>query len=101
MCPNYKKISNPTIRSKMQPGKSILDRIQRRQLKWHGIEDSRWSKKIYQWTPNGRRRRGRPQQSWKNQATDFMRSRNLKEDMVEYRHLWRLGVDDGSWLYRS
>ena len=43
---------------------------------------------IYQWTPNGRRR-GRPKHSWKNQMTDFMRSRNLDED----RHLWRLGVD--------
>ena len=43
----------------------ILDRIQRRQLKWYGhflrMEDSRWPKKIYQWTPHGRKRRGRPQ----------------------------------------
>ena len=41
---------------------SVLDRIQRRQLKWYGhlltMEDSRWPKKIYQWTPYGRRRRG-------------------------------------------
>ena len=28
-----------------------------------------------------------------NQVTDFMRSRNLKEDMTEDRHLWRLEVD--------
>ena len=28
-----------------------------------------------------------------NQVTDFMRSRNLEEDMAEDRHLWRLGVD--------
>ena len=39
------------------------------------------------------RRRGRPQQSWRNQVTDFMRSRNMEEDMTEDRHLWRLGVD--------
>ena len=43
------------------------------------MEDSRWPKKIYQWTPHGRRRRGRPQQSWRNQVTDFMRSRNMEE----------------------
>ena len=30
---------------------------------------------------------------------DFMRSRNMKEDMAEDRHLWRLGVDGR--LYRS
>ena len=35
----------------------------------------------------------RPQQSWKNQVTDCMRSRNMEEDMVEDRHLWRLRVD--------
>ena len=57
------------------------------------IDDSRWTKKIYQWTPLGRRRRGRPQQTWKNQVTDFMRIRNMEEDMTEVRHLWRLGVN--------
>ena len=31
---------------------------------------------------------------------DFMKSRNMEEDMVEDGLLWRLGVD-GSWLYRS
>ena len=40
-----------------------------------------------------RRRRGRPQQSWKNQVMDFMRSRNMEEDMAEDRHLRRLGVN--------
>ena len=71
----------------MQAEQSILDRIQRRQLKWYGhllrMEDSRWPKKIYQWTPHGRRRRGRPQQSSRNQVTDFMKSRNMEEDMAQ------------------
>ena len=80
----------------MQSEQSILDKIQRRQLKWYGhlfrMEDSRWPNKIYEWTPHGRRRRGRSQQLWKNQATDFMRSRNMEEDMAEDRHLWRFGI---------
>ena len=25
--------------------------------------------------------------------TDFMKSKNMEEDMAEDRHLWRLGVD--------
>ena len=90
------KIPNTTIRSKMQAEQSTLDRIQRRQLKSYGhflrMEESRWSKKIYQWTPHWRRR-GRPQQSWRNQVKELMRSRNMEEDMAENRHLWRLGVD--------
>ena len=52
-------------------------------------------KKIYQWTPHGRSRRGRPIQSWKNLITDFMRSRNIEKYMAEDIHLWRLGVDGG------
>ena len=46
------------------------------------MEDSHWPKKIYQWTLHGRRRR-RPQQSWRNQLMDFMKSRNMEEDMAE------------------
>ena len=36
---------------------------------------------------------GRPQLSWRNLVTDFMKSRNMEEDMAEDGHLWRLGVD--------
>ena len=71
----------------MHAEQSILDIIQRRQVKWYGlllrIDDSCWPNKIKQWTPHGRRRRGRPQQSWKNQVTELMRSRNMEEDMAE------------------
>ena len=55
------------------------------------IIKTKW--KIYQWTPHGRRRRGKPQQSGWNQVTDFMKSRNMEEDMAENRYLWRLGID--------
>jgi hypothetical protein len=27
------------------------------------------------------------EQSWKNQVTEFMRSKNMEEDMAEHRHL--------------
>ena len=57
------------------------------------MEDTRRIKEIYPWTPHSRRRRGRPQQSWKNQVMEFMRSRNMEEDMTVDRHLWHLGVD--------
>ena len=40
------------------------------------MEDSRWPKKIYQWISHDRRRRGRPQNTWKNQVTNFMRRRH-------------------------
>ena len=40
-------------------------------------------------TPHDRRRKGRPQQSWKNQVMEFMRSKNTEEDMTEDGHIWR------------
>ena len=44
------KIQNTVIRSKMQEKQSILDSIQRRQLKWYGhlirMKDNHWPKKI-------------------------------------------------------
>ena len=77
----------------MQAEQSVLDRIQIRQLEWYGqllrMDDSRWPK----WTQHVKRRRGRLQQSWRNQGTDFIRSRNMGEDMAENKHLWRLGKD--------
>ena len=68
----------------MQAEQSILDRIQRSQLKWYGhllrMENS-CTNKIYQWTPHGRRRRGRP-------------SDGLHEKQKPgIKHLWRLGLD--------
>ena len=81
----------------MQAEQLILKRIEIRQFKFYGhlfrIQDSRWPKKIYQWTPHGRGRRGRPQQLWNNKMTDFMRSRIMEEDIAEDGHLGRLGVD--------
>jgi hypothetical protein len=32
-------------------------------------------------------------QSWKNQLTDFMKSRNMQEVMGEYRHFWLFWMD--------
>ena len=57
------------------------------------MEGSHWPKKIYQWTPHSRRRRGRPQQSWKNQVMDFLRSQNQEDDVAKDRYVWRLGVN--------
>ena len=36
-----------------------------------------------QWTPHGRRRMGRPEQSWKNKVMEVMRRRSMEEVMAE------------------
>ena len=59
------------------------------------MEDRRWPKKNYQWTPHAKRRSGRQQQSWRNQVTDFRKSRNIEEDMADIFDVWEWM--DGSW----
>ena len=44
-------------------------------------------KNIYPWTSQGRRRRERQQESWKDQVMDFIKSRNLEEAMAKDRHV--------------
>jgi hypothetical protein len=81
----------------MQLEQSVLDRMQLRQLKCYGLllrmQDSRRPKKIFHWTPYGRRKRGRSQQSWKNQMKGFMTSKNIEQDIAEGRRFWRLEMD--------
>jgi hypothetical protein len=61
-------------------------RIKRRQLKWYGnllkMNYSPWSKEIYQWSPRGWWMRGRMQHNQGRRSEDFMRSRNMEEDMA-------------------
>ena len=85
------------IRSKMQAEQSILDRIQRRQLKRYGPLLLEWKIFVDQTRyTSGHRTVGGEEEDCnyhgRNQVTDLMRSRNLEEDMAEDRHLWRLGV---------
>jgi hypothetical protein len=58
-------------------------------LKWMIVV----SRRFFQWTPNGKGRRGRPHQSGKNQMRNFMRSRNMEEVIAEDKHLQRLRMD--------
>ena len=80
----------------MQAEQSIFDIIKRRQLKWYGhlirIKGNYWLK-IFQWAWYGRKRRGRPQQLWKNQVVDLMRSRRIKEDIADDKNHWPLGIN--------
>jgi hypothetical protein len=57
---------------------------------WTPTYNGRWSLTDED-LPNGRRERGRRQQSWKNQVRDFMRSRRMKEDTTE--DVWSLEID--------
>ena len=56
------------------------------------MEDVRWPKKIYHWTPHGRNEKRKTATIRENQVTDFMISRSREEVMVE-DNVWYWGMD--------
>lgn len=49
-------------------------------LKWYGhvtrMEDNRWPERIMTWSPEGSRRRGRPEAKWDEEVERVMKKRN-------------------------
>ena len=61
---DYKKVEIMLIEKKMDIKNSVLDYIRYKQLNWYGhvqrIDQERLPKRILDWCPPGRRRKGRP-----------------------------------------
>lgn len=87
-------VRNETIRRTMQVEESILDAIETKQLRWYGhlerMADTRWPKRIWNWHPPERRKRGRPPRSWKTNIQEAMYARGLREGDWLDRDSWRL-----------
>jgi hypothetical protein len=60
----------------------ILDYITRKQLIWHGhverMDPTRLSKIMIHWKPEGRKKRGRLQRTWKDEIYTAMNERDLR-----------------------
>ena len=63
-------------------------------LKWSGNVvhwlDNRRPKRIMTWSPEGRRRRGRPEVKWEKEVERVVKQSNLTSDEAVNRKLWRL-----------
>jgi hypothetical protein len=82
----------------MDLDKTIIDRVEVKQLVWYGhlqrVSEERWSKKkIWEWTPHGRRRRGRPRRTWSKNNKEAMAARDLDEQDIQDRSRWRGGCE--------
>lgn len=90
------RITNEDIRNRMAATETLTQRIEKRSLRWFGhllrMEDSRWPKRMWQWTPLGRNKRGRPRRSWNEGVRAAMRERNMDEQQAYDREAWRLGM---------
>jgi hypothetical protein len=53
------------------------------------MEDCKITRQVAKLNPQGKRRRGRPVNTWKNGIKDRMQRRNLKDEESFGRELWR------------
>ncbi|KAI8513654.1 hypothetical protein Bbelb_079780 [Branchiostoma belcheri] len=107
------KVRNDIIRSSFSV-ESILNIIERNQLRWFGhvlrMPEGRDTNRIYNWKPKKRRPPGRPRKRWEDQIReitqrerrDFEEVKNLTQDKVAWRNLTqRLTTDRPEGLQAS
>jgi hypothetical protein len=84
------RIRNETIRTKMGTKKDITGN-RRTAIKMvqpcHGMEDCRIARQVAEWNPQGKKRHGRPVNTWKDGIRDSMQSRNLQDEECFNREL--------------
>jgi hypothetical protein len=89
-------ITNETIRTKMGMKKDILQEIEEQQLRRYGhvmqMDDCRTARQVSDWNPQGKRRRGRPVNTWKDGIRDSMQRRNLKDEECFDLQIWRTEI---------
>jgi hypothetical protein len=90
-------VRNDKIREIMETEVTLTDTTEAKQLKWYGhmkrMEEDRLPKKIHEWIPIERKKRGRPRHTWKKKTKHTMDGRNLQEEDYLDRNRWRLGCD--------
>jgi hypothetical protein len=78
------KIRNEAIKTKMGIKKNIVQEIEEQQLRWYGhvkrMEDGKTVKQVAEWKPQGKRKRGRPINTWKDGIRESMKRRVLKDE---------------------
>ena len=76
---------------------SLTEDIKTAQLRWFGhvkrMREDRLPKKIFEWQPMGRRKRGRPNITWTEGILKTMRERGIQEGDWEDREEWRMAIN--------
>jgi hypothetical protein len=90
------RIRNETIRENMKVNTTIVEDIKINQLRWYGhvvrMERERLPKQVLLWTPQDRRRKGKPRRSWTESVRKEMRQRGLKEEQCNDRRQWKMDI---------
>ena len=90
------RVRNETVREIMDAKQTIVHDIMTKQLIWYGhvqrMAGDRLPKKVLDWVPPGRRRRGRPMKGWREGIEAEMLRCSIPQDLWFEREQWRLGV---------
>jgi hypothetical protein len=90
------RIRNERIRDIMKVNTTIVEDIGTNQLRWYGhvvrMEKERLPKQVLLWTPQGRRRKGRPSRSWTEGIREELRQRGLNEEQCNDRRQWKMDI---------
>jgi hypothetical protein len=74
------RIRNETIRTKIGMKRDTLQETEERQLRWcsHVVRmvDCRIARQVAEWNPQGKRRRSRPVNTWKDGIRESVKKKN-------------------------
>jgi len=88
-------LRNDEIRRRSQRKKDIMDTINIKRLIWYGhvqrMPAERWPKRMLDWVPDRRRKRGKPRRTWKENIHVEMERRHLQHGDWENRKGWLAG----------
>lgn len=93
------RIRNEEIKRRMGIDKDTYTYIEEQRLIWYGhvrrADENRWIKKITDWSPIGKRKRGRPRRSFRDEVDEAMERRGLEEGEWENKDTWRKWLREG------
>ncbi|XP_030765262.1 uncharacterized protein LOC115889414 [Sitophilus oryzae] len=97
------RVRSERIQNIMGVKHRISEDIKINQLRWYGhvqrMEGSRIPKKVLNWTPQGRRKRGRPRRNWKEGIDGDIRTRGIDENLWTDRANGDWKSEDGEERY--
>ena len=90
------RVRNDRVRQIMEVENDIVFDVMTKQLVWYGhvnrMTEERLPKKMLDWVPPGRRRRGRPMKGWREGIEAEMLRCSIPQNLWFEREQWRLGV---------
>ena len=98
-------VQNDEIRRRVHRNQDIMDTINMKRLIWYGhvqrMPEEWWPKRMLDWVPNRRRKRGRPRRDWRENIHLKMEWRNLQPGDWENRKAWQAGCGKQRQLEQS